>query len=89
MCNWRLDRKCFGTWNKKIESELEFFSFLFSAKTWKSIAHDPALSQVRIEERRRFLPTIRWVEFCTFFSRGLPPLPEKRKLSADKAPVKW
>ena len=44
---------------KKVKSELEFFSFLFSAKTRKSIAHDPALSQVRIEERRRFLPTIR------------------------------
>ena len=44
---------------KKVKSELEFFSFLFSAKTRKSIAHDPALSQVRIEERPRFLPTIR------------------------------
>ena len=44
---------------KKIESELEFFRFLFSAKTRKSIAHDPARSQVRIEERRKFLPTIR------------------------------
>ena len=44
---------------KKVKVNWNFSGFLFSAKTQKSISHDPARSQVRIEERRRFLPTIR------------------------------